>query len=150
MAAVTADTSLFGGDRHYQNDPSAPAPRAAPGAQYDQLEAELFGAGPSLELGSGSNVDTTTYSNEATRRLNDGGSPRRGDLGIDEEVVVRKQRKPVPKLDEERLLGPKGLPKLRTTIDKKLRFKGKGHEVCISRRTADEKFGYADALILVR
>ncbi|KAH3007029.1 chromosome segregation in meiosis- protein [Aspergillus fumigatus] len=49
-------------------------------------------------------------------------------LGLDEEVKVTKKRQPVAKLDESRLLSQPGIPKLRRTAKKKLRFKGKGHE----------------------
>ncbi|KAL6718303.1 chromosome segregation in meiosis-related protein [Lecanora helva] len=49
-------------------------------------------------------------------------------LGIDEEIKVTKKRRPVPKLDEERLLGPAGIPRLRRITKDRLRFKGKGHE----------------------
>ncbi|KAF4336934.1 replication fork protection complex subunit Csm3 Swi3 [Fusarium beomiforme] len=49
-------------------------------------------------------------------------------LGIDEEVDVKKRaRVPTVKLDEERLLGPKGIPKLKQRA-KDLKIKGKGHE----------------------
>ncbi|KAI5463954.1 replication fork protection component Swi3-domain-containing protein [Mariannaea sp. PMI_226] len=49
-------------------------------------------------------------------------------LGIDEEVSVQKRvRVPNVKLDEERLLGPQGLPMLRTRA-RNLKIKGKGHE----------------------
>ncbi|KAF5617774.1 replication fork protection complex subunit Csm3 Swi3 [Fusarium sp. NRRL 52700] len=49
-------------------------------------------------------------------------------LGIDQEVDVKKRaRVPNVKLDEERLLGPKGIPKLRQRA-KDLKIKGKGHE----------------------
>ncbi|RGP64729.1 replication fork protection complex subunit csm3 swi3 [Fusarium longipes] len=49
-------------------------------------------------------------------------------LGIDEEVDVKKRaRAPNVKLDEERLLGPKGIPKLRQKA-RDLKIKGKGHE----------------------
>ncbi|BFZ61213.1 chromosome segregation in meiosis-related protein [Saitoella coloradoensis] len=48
-------------------------------------------------------------------------------LGLDEEVVI-KARKERVKLNEERLLGPMGLPKLRKDAPTKLKFKGKGHE----------------------
>ncbi|KAF4991324.1 hypothetical protein FGRMN_7887 [Fusarium graminum] len=49
-------------------------------------------------------------------------------LGIDEEVDVKKRaRIPNVKLDEERLLGPKGLPKLKERA-RDLKIKGKGHE----------------------
>ncbi|KAF7116575.1 hypothetical protein CNMCM5793_005056 [Aspergillus hiratsukae] len=49
-------------------------------------------------------------------------------LGLDEEVKVTRKRQPVAKLDESRLLSQPGIPKLRRTAKKKLRFKGKGHE----------------------
>ncbi|KAK1252327.1 hypothetical protein MKX08_003514 [Trichoderma sp. CBMAI-0020] len=49
-------------------------------------------------------------------------------LGIEEEVSVQKRvRVPNVKLDEERLLGPDGIPKLRKRAAG-LKFKGKGHE----------------------
>lgn len=49
-------------------------------------------------------------------------------LGIDEEIKVTKKRAPVPKLDENRLLSPAGIPKLRRIAKERLKFKGKGHE----------------------
>jgi replication fork protection complex subunit Csm3/Swi3 len=49
-------------------------------------------------------------------------------LGLDEEVEVAKRRQPVAKLDENRLLTQAGIPKLRRSAKKSLRFKGKGHE----------------------
>ncbi|UKZ74387.1 hypothetical protein TrVFT333_002054 [Trichoderma virens FT-333] len=49
-------------------------------------------------------------------------------LGIEEEVSVQKRvRVPNVKLDEERLLGPAGIPKLRKRAAG-LKLKGKGHE----------------------
>ena len=54
--------------------------------------------------------------------------PPQSGLGIDEEVSVQKRaRAPAVKLDEERLLGPSGIPKLRTRAGG-LKLKGKGHE----------------------
>ncbi|KAK0390589.1 hypothetical protein NLU13_0093 [Sarocladium strictum] len=51
-----------------------------------------------------------------------------GGLGIDEEVSVQKRaRVPNVKLDEDRLLGPAGLPKLKARASS-LKIKGKGHE----------------------
>ena len=50
------------------------------------------------------------------------------DRDIDEEVQVKKARKPQPKLDETRLLGPAGIPKLRRLARARPRFRGKGHE----------------------
>ncbi|KAI9163700.1 hypothetical protein HJFPF1_05322 [Paramyrothecium foliicola] len=61
------------------------------------------------------------------------GSPKKrkepdSGLGIDEEVSVKKRaRAPAVKLDEDRLLGPAGLPKLRARAQG-LKLKGKGHE----------------------
>ncbi|KAL4812633.1 replication fork protection component Swi3-domain-containing protein [Aspergillus spinulosporus] len=49
-------------------------------------------------------------------------------LGLDEEVEVAKKRQPVAKLDENRLLTQAGIPKLRRSAKKTLKFKGKGHE----------------------
>ncbi|GAO13584.1 hypothetical protein UVI_02015430 [Ustilaginoidea virens] len=49
-------------------------------------------------------------------------------LGIDHEVSVQKRaRPPNVKLDEDRLLGPAGLPRLRQRA-RDLKIKGKGHE----------------------
>ncbi|KIW67368.1 hypothetical protein PV04_06629 [Phialophora macrospora] len=55
-------------------------------------------------------------------------------LGLDSEVKIKKQRKPIAKLDEARLLSAPGIPKLRADarmpnfLTKKLKIKGKGHE----------------------
>ncbi|KAI5778903.1 replication fork protection component Swi3-domain-containing protein [Geopyxis carbonaria] len=54
-------------------------------------------------------------------------SPKKDILALDEEVQVKAKRV-VVKLDEARLMGPNGLPKLRREAPKKLKFKGKGHE----------------------
>ena len=47
---------------------------------------------------------------------------------VDEEIKVRKQRAPAPKLDEARLLSAAGVPQLRRIAKRKLKFKGTGHE----------------------
>ncbi|KAK7428099.1 chromosome segregation in meiosis-related protein [Neonectria magnoliae] len=53
---------------------------------------------------------------------------RESGLGLDEEVSVQKRaRVPRVKLDEERLLGENGIPKLRARA-RDLKIKGKGHE----------------------
>ncbi|RDW67092.1 Chromosome segregation in meiosis protein 3 [Aspergillus mulundensis] len=49
-------------------------------------------------------------------------------LGLDEEVKVAKKRQPIAKLDENRLLTQAGIPKLRRSARKNLKFKGRGHE----------------------
>ncbi|KAK5108943.1 hypothetical protein LTR62_007658 [Meristemomyces frigidus] len=46
---------------------------------------------------------------------------------VDEEIKIRKPRKPVPKLDENLLLGDRGIIALRRHA-RRLKFKGKGHE----------------------
>ena len=51
-------------------------------------------------------------------------------LGVDEEIVITKKRQPAPKLDDQRLLSDPGIPRLRKISKERLRFKGKGHEVC--------------------
>jgi replication fork protection complex subunit Csm3/Swi3 len=51
-------------------------------------------------------------------------------LGIDEEIIITKKRIPIPKLDDNRLLSDPGIPRLRKISKDRLRFKGKGHEVC--------------------
>lgn len=47
---------------------------------------------------------------------------------IDEEITVKKKRKPVPKLDADRLLSQNGLPRLRKISKSRLKFSGKGYE----------------------
>lgn len=55
-------------------------------------------------------------------------APQEPPKDIDEEVQVKKKRKPNPKLDEARLLSQNGVPKLRRLTKSKLKFRGKGHE----------------------
>ena len=65
------------------------------------------------------------------KRKNDNDDPF-ADLGLNDEVKIKKVRIPNPKLDESLLLSALGIPKLRAVakkdVAKKLRFKGKGHE----------------------
>ena len=65
------------------------------------------------------------------KRKNDNDDPF-ADLGLNDEVKVKKARIPNPKLDERILLSAPGIPKLRAIAKKgvarKLRFKGRGHE----------------------
>ncbi|EFR05534.1 chromosome segregation in meiosis protein 3 [Nannizzia gypsea CBS 118893] len=59
-------------------------------------------------------------------------NPRKGILGIDDELQVSRKRAPVAQLDEARqgnlLLSQDGIPKLRKMARKSLKIKGKGHE----------------------
>ena len=65
------------------------------------------------------------------KRKNDNDNPF-ADLGLNDEVKIKKARIPNPKLDEKLLLSTPGIPKVRAVakkgVAKKLRFKGKGHE----------------------
>ncbi|KAF2863708.1 Swi3-domain-containing protein [Piedraia hortae CBS 480.64] len=56
---------------------------------------------------------------------------------VDAEVQVRKKRKPIPKLDEARLLSDPGVARLRQVSRKSLKFKGKGHEFTDMSRLLD-------------
>ena len=47
---------------------------------------------------------------------------------IDEEITVKKKRKPVPKLDADLLLSHQGIPRLRKITKSRLKFRGKGYE----------------------
>ncbi|MCJ1460032.1 chromosome segregation in meiosis- protein [Mycoblastus sanguinarius] len=60
--------------------------------------------------------------------VNADGKENTAGLGIDEQIKVVKKRAPVVKLDENRLLSPAGVPKLRRIAKERLKFKGKGHE----------------------
>lgn len=64
------------------------------------------------------------------------------DTGADEAVALQKKRKPVAKMDETRLLGPNGFPKLQEAAVK-FRARGKGHEVRRSRGADDVRFAKA-------
>ena len=74
-------------------------------------------------------LDTTLKAPEPSKKRKSDTAAQDG-LGIDEEIKVIKKRKPVPKLDETRLLSQLGIPKLRSSYKAKLapKLKGKGHE----------------------
>lgn len=80
--------------------------------EYDDAIEDLFKDLP-IERGSSNNNNS---------------APADPTKDIDQEVIVKKQRKPVPKLDETRLLSQDGIPRLRKITKSRLRFKGKGHE----------------------
>ncbi|KAK6347755.1 chromosome segregation in meiosis- protein [Orbilia javanica] len=76
-------------------------------------------------------INTTFDANKATddQQANKGkGNAGTEDLGVDEEIKIR-TRKPKVKLTEDRLLSPDGIPYLQEHATKKIKFKGKGHEV---------------------
>ncbi|CEJ55239.1 hypothetical protein PMG11_01507 [Penicillium brasilianum] len=72
--------------------------------------------------------DKPTTASNADASKPAAGDPTSLGLGLDEEVKITKKRQPAPKLDEARLLSQPGIPKLRRTARRKLKFKGKGYE----------------------
>lgn len=84
------------------------------------------------------------------RRRLDGDDPLGLGLGIDEEIKVRKPRAPIAKLDEDRLLSEKGIPTLRRITKERLRFKGKGHEVCNIQSSIHFSVPSANGLVVPR
>jgi hypothetical protein len=72
------------------------------------------------------NLDGPNGSRTADGDLDDA---LKGDLGeLEVDAAPVKKRKAIPKMDETRLLGPTGFPKLMQDI-KRVKLKGKGHEV---------------------
>jgi replication fork protection complex subunit Csm3/Swi3 len=55
-------------------------------------------------------------------------APQAPPKDIDEEITVKKKRKPIAKLDESRLLSENGITKLRKISKTRLKLRGKGHE----------------------
>ena len=78
---------------------------------YDEAVNDFF---KDLPLDKGAPNDTTTAA-----------APTKD---IDEEITVKRTRKPVPKLDADRLLSQNGLPRLRKITKSRLKFRGKGYE----------------------
>ncbi|TKX26345.1 chromosome segregation in meiosis protein 3 [Elsinoe australis] len=96
--------------------PSAVSPKSRASPQ-DDLDA-LFD----------SDVELDQIRNSANRENKDAAdNDKPTTSNLDEEIVITKKRQPIAKLDEQRILSAKGIPRLRT-ISKKMRFKGKGHE----------------------
>lgn len=68
-------------------------------------------------------------SSSPSRDVDDGnGGGKKGKDDDDDELGGKKKRKPLPKLDEARLLGPQGFPAL-VKQAKEFKPRGKGHEV---------------------
>ncbi|CAI7583858.1 unnamed protein product [Penicillium pancosmium] len=100
--------------------PSTPERGSSP-ANLDDLFNYDVGLDDIFAENNDTNVDNANSKGKT-------GDPSSLGLGLDEEVKVTKKRQPVAKLDENRLLSQSGIPKLRQSAKKKLRFKGKGHE----------------------
>ncbi|KAL9058353.1 MAG: hypothetical protein Q9162_001808 [Coniocarpon cinnabarinum] len=144
MAAAVGDSLDLSG-RGYAQDPSAPDPvRPHPGdtvaAPRDEF-TDLFNYDAQID-------DVFRDTNDDGARDSRGNDQDEGrGLGIDEEVKVRKPRPKQAKLDENRLLGPKGLPELRKITKNRLKFRGKGHELWLDELFPKAKF--ADGLSII-
>jgi replication fork protection complex subunit Csm3/Swi3 len=100
------------------------APSRANTPSDDELDNILNGITEGRDI-SGTQAESTrpAYASKGSGNAGDG-------LGIDEEIIITKKRIPMPKLDDNRLLSDPGIPRLRRISKDRLRFKGKGHEVC--------------------
>jgi len=100
------------------------APSRANTPSDDELDNILNGITEGRDI-SGTQAEPTrpSYGSKGSGTAGDG-------LGIDEEIIITKKRIPIPKLDDNRLLSDPGIPRLRKISKDRLRFKGKGHEVC--------------------
>ena len=110
------------------------APVDPPTAPFgdDELDEILAGTKDGQDIFDTDNINTGA----SLKTLKAKKSPGEDILGLDEEVKVTKQRQPIPKLDAKLLLSDKGIPKLRKISKERLRLKGKGHEVRISKAMA--------------
>ena len=84
------------------------------------VRAEISASIPAIQL----STTTTTKSGDGRK------GPLDGIDGGDENDDGKKKRKPIPRLDEARLLGKNGLPQL-IKDTKNFKPKGKGHEVTL-------------------
>jgi replication fork protection complex subunit Csm3/Swi3 len=95
------------------------------------VRAELGAANiPAAESSSTASAAAKNNNNNNRGRGGGGGGALDGLDGDGEEDDGKKKRKPLPKLDETRLLGKDGFPQLLTDT-KNFKPKGKGHEVII-------------------
>ncbi|KAI9721089.1 MAG: hypothetical protein M1812_002570 [Candelaria pacifica] len=111
------------------NDISAPQPAGQRSAATgpDELD-DLFNYDASIDeafRNAEHALNGPIASNESNKAGKKGTS---AGLGIDEEIKVTRKRKPIAKLDADRLLAPAGIPKLRRISKERFKFKGKRHE----------------------
>ncbi|RYP13889.1 hypothetical protein DL765_006677 [Monosporascus sp. GIB2] len=127
-----------------QSSPQRPPPPSNDIDDYD-VDDDIF-----AESGG----DESAQKNGQSKKRKDVAS-----LGIDEEIAVAKKiRAPMVKLDENRLLSEKGIPRLRRKA-RELKFKGKGHEFSDAARLLSfyqlwlddlfPKAKFLDALVMV-
>jgi replication fork protection complex subunit Csm3/Swi3 len=102
--------------------PTRPDARNIP--SDDELDDILNGIIEGRDVSSTN--DEQTQANFASKKFGTAGDG----LGIDEEIIITKKRIPIPKLDDNRLMSDPGIPRLQRISKERLRFKGKGHEVC--------------------
>ncbi|GAA5990753.1 hypothetical protein JCM5350_007356 [Sporobolomyces pararoseus] len=109
--------------------PSAASGRTRKERETTAAAREGGGGGDSLGLGNGFD-DLFNLDGPGGPRTGDGDPDEalKGDLGeLDADAQPAKKRKAIAKMDETRLLGSTGFPKLMQDI-KRVKLKGKGHE----------------------
>ncbi|KZF22702.1 Swi3-domain-containing protein [Xylona heveae TC161] len=123
MASVDIPSSLE--LRSHHDDLPQPPARNSNASMLDNEDMDLFDYDARMD-----DVfkDVDTRINVPAEQASTAKEEQNGGLGIDEEIKVAKKRKPLPKLDEPRLLSQAGIPKLRRKAKDRLKFKGKGHE----------------------
>lgn len=108
-------------------DESGTFPIERPTTNKDELD-ELFNYDAGLNDPFSNNYQPVSTQQEREDSRNTSSIHRNEDLGIDDEIdLIRKQRAPRVKLDEELLLSSEGIPKLQSKA-KRFQVKGKGQE----------------------
>ncbi|RKF56944.1 Chromosome segregation in meiosis protein 3 [Golovinomyces cichoracearum] len=108
-------------------DESGTFPIERPTTNKDELD-ELFNYDAGLNDPFSNNYQPVSTQKEREDSRNTSSIHRNEDLGIDDEIdLIRKQRAPRVKLDEELLLSSEGIPKLQSKA-KRFQVKGKGQE----------------------
>lgn len=126
MAAAVGDNMDLSG-RAFMQDPSAPdpvRPHAGNNASRDAFN-DPYNYDAQID-------DVFRDANETNHTANSTGRNDEREVDLFKEVQQdRKPRAKQAKLDEQRLLSPKGIPALRKISKERLKFRGKGHEVCL-------------------
>lgn len=107
--------------------PTSPPPNDIP--DDDELDAILNGTLDGQDIFDLSNLEPQPQTQAQSQPAGRGGEDTDLGLGLDTEIKVQKKRAPIPKLDDNLLLSPAGIPKLRRIAKERVKFKGKGHEV---------------------
>ncbi|TQS37989.1 hypothetical protein Golomagni_01518 [Golovinomyces magnicellulatus] len=113
-------------DSMNENESGTP-PTERPATYKDELD-ELFNYDAGLNDPFSNSYQPISTQQDREDSRNTSSVHRNEDLGIDDEIdLIRKQRTPRVKLDEDLLLSSEGIPKLRSKA-KLLQIRGKGHE----------------------